>query len=407
MGIRLLLAGWVTLAAAGCGGGGGSAPTASSTPTPEPEQTTAAAKPPDDEGAIAKLLRERAAELERGAPAALARTSAGKQQARDRQAARRARQLSLAQVKLAPAELQTSGDKATVKVLLSYRVRGMSRPFRTIRRITARKTGGDWRVTSDRPRREPLPWEVAPFRAVRTRHVVLLVAPGVDATPLRSGLEDAYREIRRDLPRRDLPRSVLVIAARNHHQAERLAGRIATGVVALANVSVQWGPAPALQVERVLSQRMIVIASTWGSQDAFGRQSTLVHEMTHTALDPDTSARIPPWLVEGLAMYVSNDDRTAEASARAAGAGPTIKLSAISRPASIFRLRGREQAAAYAASSAAAGVIADRYGTRGLFRLYDAFNDADIPGRPGARTADRVMRRTLGLSLAELQAAIG
>jgi hypothetical protein len=132
-----------------------------------------------------------------------------------------------------------------------------------------------------------------------------------------------------------------------------------------------------------------------------------VHEMTHTALDPDTSARIPPWLVEGLAMYVSNDDRTAEAQARAAGAGPTIKLSAISKPTSIFRLRGREQAAAYAASSAAAGVIADRYGTRGLFRLYDAFNDATIPGGPGAPTADRVMRRTLGFSLAELQAAIG
>ena len=84
-----------------------------------------------------------------------------------------------------------------------------------------------------------------------------------------------------------------------------------------------------------------------------------------------------------------------------------MRLSAISRPASIFRLDGREQAAAYAAASAAAHVIADRHGTRGLFRLYDAFNDSAIPGRPGAKTTDRVMRRTLGLSLAELQAAIG
>jgi hypothetical protein len=408
MGIRLLLAGWVTLAAVGCGGGGGSTPAATSTPTPAPEQTVAAAKPPDDEGALAELLRRRAAELERGAPAALAATSQGAQRARDRQAARRARRVSLRQVKLALVEMQTSGDRATAKVLLSYRVRGMSRPFRTIRRITARKTGEEeWRVTSDRPRREPLPWEVAPFRAVRTRHVVLLVAPGVDAGPLRSGLEDAYREIRRDLPRRDLPRSVLVIAARDHRQAERLAGRIAKGVVALANVSVEWGPPPAMRVARVLAQRMIVIDSTWRAQDAFGRQSTLVHEMTHTALDPDTSARIPPWLVEGVAMHVSNDDRTAEASARAAGAGPTIRLSAISKPASIFRLRGREQAAAYAAASAAAEVIVDRHGTRGLFRLYDAFNDSKIPGRPGAKTTDRVMRRTLGLPLAELQAAIG
>jgi hypothetical protein len=198
-----------------------------------------------------------------------------------------------------------------------------------------------------------------------------------------------------------------VIAARDHRQAEQLSGRIARGVVAIANVSVEWGAPPALQVERVLAQRMIVIDEPWRAQGSLGRESTLVHEMTHTALDPDTSARIPPWLVEGVAMYVANDDRTAEAQARAAGAGPTMKLSAISRPGSMFRLKARPQAAAYAAASAAATTLADRYGTRGLFRLYDAFNDAAIPGRPGARTTDRVMRRTLGLSLAELQAAIG
>ena len=406
MGHRLLLAGWLTLAVAGCGGGDDPAPKASATPTPDAEQTEAA-QPPDDEGALAELLRDRAAQLERGAGAALARTSTGAQQARDRQAARRARQVSLQRVRLAPEELQTDGDRATAKVMLSYRVRGMSRPFRTMRGVKARKSGGDWRVTSDRPRREPLPWEVAPFRAVRSRHVVLLAAPGVDAGRLRSGLEAAYREIRRDLPRRDLPRSVLVIAARDHRQAEQLAGRIARGVVALANVSVEWGLPPALEVERVLAQRMIVIESTWARQDSFGRQSALVHEMTHTALDPDTSARIPPWLVEGVAMHVANDDRSAEAQARAAGAGPTIGLRAISKPDSIFRLTGREQGAAYAAASAAAHVIAERHGSQGLFRLYDAFNDSRIRGGPGARTTDRVMRRTIGMSLAELEEAIG
>jgi hypothetical protein len=106
-------------------------------------------------------------------------------------------------------------------------------------------------------------------------------------------------------------------------------------------------------------------------------------------------------------MYVSNDDRTFEADARAAGAAPTIGLRKISKPGAIFRLRGQQQAAAYAASSAAAEEIVDRRGSKGLFRLYDAFNDPEIPGRPGAKTADRVMRRTLKLSLAELQGAIG
>ena len=259
--------------------------------------------------------------------------------------------MTLEQVKLVPEELQTDGNRATVKVMLSYRVRGMSRPFRTVRRVTARKSGG--RVA--RHERPSAPRSRSRGRSrrsarVRTRHVVLLAAPGVDTAPLRAGLEEAYREIRRDLPRRDLPRSVLVLAARDHRQAERLAGRIAKGVVAIANVSVEWGPQPALQVERVLAQRMVVIDSTWGSQDAFGRQSTLVHEMTHTALDPDTSAADPAVARRGPRDVRLQRRPLAEARARAAGAGPTIKLSAISRagvdlptqrPHAVGRLRGR------------------------------------------------------------------
>jgi hypothetical protein len=406
MGTRLLPAVLLAVAVTGCGGGGDPAPRASATPAPGGEQSAAAA-PPDDEGAIAALLAERATQLERADAPALARTSAGGQRARDRVAARRAKRLSLQRVRYGVAESQTSGDRATLAVSFSYRVRGMSRPFRTARVVKASKAGGRWRVTRERPVRDPLPWEVARFRVVRRPHVVLLAAPGVDAGRLSAGLESAYREIRRDLPRRDLPRSVLALAAADHAQAERLAGRIARGVVALANVAVEWGPPPARAVERVLAQRMIVIESTWASQDEAGRHGTLVHEMTHTALDPDTSARIPPWLVEGLAMHVSNDDRRAEAQARAAGAAKAIGLRALCKRDAIFSMNGRDQAAAYAASSAAAYAIADRHGTKGLFRLYDAFNDPDIAGGPGARTTDRVMRRTIGMSLAELQDAIG
>jgi hypothetical protein len=223
---------------------------------------------------------------------------------------------------------------------------------------------------------------------------VLLAPPGLDAGPLRAGLERAYREIRRDLPSRELPPSVLVIAAADARQAERLTGRVARGIVAIANVSVEWGPPPAEQVERVLAQRLIVVVDRWRTQDEADRQSTLVHEMTHTALDPDTSARTPPWLVEGVAMYVS------------AGLGPSIKLRALCKPNSIFRLGARAQGAAYAASSAAAETIVARRGNRGLFRLYDAFNDSTIPGRAGAATTNRVLRRTLGLTLAQLDGAV-
>jgi hypothetical protein len=386
------------LAAAGCGGGGGD-------PAPTPSPGLSDSRPPrDDAGEIAALLRERADLLERGTSAAP--TSTGAQRARDRRAARRASGLDLERVRLVAGELETAGDRASAEVTLSYRIRGMARAFRTPRRVTARRTENGWRITGDRPQREPLPWEVARFESRRSAHVVLLAPPRMaDAPQLRAGLERAYREIRRDLPSRDLPSGVLAIAAADRRQAERLTGRVARGVVAIANVAVEWGPPPAERVERVLAQRLIVVAGLWRTQDEAARHSTLVHEMTHTALDPDTSARTPPWLIEGVAMYVADDDRSAEARARAAGLGPSMRLRELCRPNAIFRLRARAQGAAYAVSSAAAEAIVARHGNEGLFRLYDAFNDARIPGRPGARTTDRVLRRTLGMTLADLDAA--
>jgi hypothetical protein len=156
----------------------------------------------------------------------------------------------------------------------------------------------------------------------------------------------------------------------------------------------------------VFAQRMIVIDSRWRTQPAAERQATLVHEMTHTALDPDTSGRTPPWLAEGVAMYVSSDDRSEEARLRAAGAAPSIELRELCKPKSIFRLTGEEQGAAYAASSGAAYAIVEQHGAKGLFRLYDAFNDSTIKGRTCVVTTDRVLRRTLGMSLTELEATV-
>ena len=401
---RLLLAGLVALAAAGCGGGGEHA--TKPTPEPTPEEPAADDRPADDAGAIQALLGDRARALEQRDPAAFAGTATGDQRSRDRRAAQRTTRLSLERVRFVADELETSGDEARLAVTMSYRVRGMSRAFLTPRRMIARKTSGGWRVSRDVARREPLPWEIASFTVTRVPHVVLLTPPGVDVAPLRSGLAAAYSEIRRDLPARDLPRSVLVIGARDATQAARLAGRIARGVVALANVSVEFGPAPAREVERVLSQRMLVIASRWSALPEPERQATLVHEMTHTALDPDTSGRTPPWLAEGVAMYVSGDDRAEEARLRAGGAAESIQLRRLCKPDSIFKLNGQEQGAAYAASSGAAEAIVARHGTPALFRLYDAFNDSTIDGPTCAATTDRMLRRTLGMSLPELDAAV-
>lgn len=404
---RLLLAGLVVLAVGGCGGDGKKdEPKLGAEAQKALEELDAPAAAADPAGDIGRLLAERARALEEADVGALSATATGKQRAVDRRSATRARKLAIERIRLVAEELETSGGRGKALVTMSYRVRGMSRPFFTQRRLTLREKSGEWRVSRDAPRHEPLPWEVAPFEVSRVAHVVLLSSPGIDAAPLRTGLAEAYREIRRDLPARDLPRSVLVIAASDAEQTERLAGRIANGVVALANVRVDFGSEPALAVERVLAQRMIVVNSRWSALPEVERQSTLVHEMTHTALNPDTSGRTPPWLVEGVAMYVSGDDRSEEARLRASGLANSAKLRQLCRPNSIFRMSARDQGAAYAASSGAAEAIVARHGSKALFRLYDAFNEPRFDGRTCAATTDRVMRRTLGMSLAELESAV-
>jgi hypothetical protein len=231
MGPRLLIAVLIAVAMTGCGGGG--EPTQAPEPTLGPEAQEAldvldaAARPPDDAEDIGRLLGERARALEAEDVRALSATATGRQRARDRRSARRAKRLAIERIRFVADELETAGGRAKASVTMSYRVRGMSRPFYTERKLVARKESAGWRVSRDAPRHEPLPWEVAPFRATRTPHVVLLTPPGVDVAPLRSGLAEAYREIRRDLPARDLPRSVLVIGARDAAQTKRLAGRIA------------------------------------------------------------------------------------------------------------------------------------------------------------------------------------
>ena len=403
-----LLSVFVVLPAGGCGGGDGDDPAKTDKRKELLDSVDTRPRDVDDsDEEIKRLLAERARALEARDRKALAATAAAGQRVRDRKAAANLEELPLEQVRLEPLDVRIAGEKATMGAGMSYRIKGASRPFLTTRKLSARKTGDGWKVTRDVAPRDALPWEVDRYTASVGERVVLLTPPGVEPGPLLPGLQSAYRKIARDLPARDLPDRVLVIAAEDAGQVKQLDGKgIAGGVVAMASVAVDYKPGGALEVQRVLAQRMTLVMDRYATMPAQEREWTLAHEMVHTAMNPDTSGRTPQWLIEGVALYVSGEDLSAYAPAvEAAGERPS--LVALSRRNALGKLDADGQSAAYVVASAAAEEIAARKGNKGLFRFYEAFNDSRITGPPGPRTTDKVLRKSVGMTLRELDAAIG
>jgi hypothetical protein len=279
-------------------------------------------------------------------------------------------------------------------VTTSYAIAGVRGTFEVERRVRARRTAAGWRVTSASGRRGLPPWEVDDFRERRTEHFVVLAPPAIPVDELVVALEDGYKTMSELLSRGRLRRRYLVVVAAGAEQARALTAQI-RGVETLAALSdasvIQTGAAA--ETEKVVSLRLVVVWPPFSTLDAEGRRRVVAHELTHAALTGSTSGRMPAWLSEGVALYVSGDRRAATVGA---------DLAALSQPDAIARLSGEEQAAAYNASSAAAFAIADRFGTDKLLELYEAFNDPRLRGRPGPRLVNRALKRELGITLADL-----
>jgi hypothetical protein len=406
---------------AGCGGGDArpDPPRPAARDAAPVNRANGASLPPSDADAVRALLGRRAAALERGDAAAYAATATGAaQRRRDRMAARRAGRAGLIhprEVALTAERIDLVGDRAELRVRSSYRIRGIAGTFAAVRRVVAVRRGG-WGVRAETSRRERHPWEVGRYALARGRHFTILVPAGLPTGALVTALEGGYARIRALLPGHPLRKRSLVVVAGGPAEALALTGSI-RGVGGLAAVSdsqvLETGPAR--RVERVASQRLIVVWPRWSALPPAARERVVTHELTHAALADTTSGRTPAWLVEGVALYVSGDRRTAAASrlvrgdlagfsaAQASAARRALSLDALARPGAIARLRGTGQAAAYAFSSAAAFRIAERYGRARLLRLYQAFNDEALRGRPGPAVADRAVRRVLGTSTGALE----
>jgi hypothetical protein len=266
--------------------------------------------------------------------------------------------------------------------------------FEVERRVRARRTADGWRVIAAAGRRGLPPWEVDDFRDRRSEHFVVLAPPEIPADELIVALEGGYETMSELLTRGRLRSRYLVVVAAGAEQARALTAEIrgVETLAALADASViQTGAAA--RTDKVVSLRLVVVWGPFSTLDAEGRRRVVTHELTHAALTGATSGRIPAWLSEGVALYVSGDRRPAP---------PGADLAALSQPDAIARLSGEQQANAYGASSAAAFAIADRFGTDKLLDLYEAFNDPRLRGRPGPRLVNRALKRELGITLDDL-----
>jgi hypothetical protein len=387
--VRVAAALAVLVLMAGCGGGGHPA-----RPTPSPgAQGRATPAPPSDEELIANLLRDRGEALEAGNQHAYLATSTRALRRHDRLAIARAERLELRDVALDPGMIHVKGRRATTTVEERFAMARVRGDFETRRRVVLAKRGGRWRVAAVQGRRGLPPWDVADFRERRTRHFVVLEPGSMRLDSLLADLEGGYAAMR-DRLAQHLRRRYLVIVAADPGQARALTNQIRglEGLAAISDATIrERGAAEA--VSSVVSLRLLVVYSAYANLTAEGRRKTIAHELTHAALAGSTSGRTPAWLVEGVAMYVSGDRRPAPASPN---------LAALSRPGAIARLSGTAQAHAYATSSAAAFAIVDRWGGAKLLKLYDAFNDDSLRGRPGPQLANRALERELGVGLSQL-----
>jgi hypothetical protein len=311
---------------------------------------------------------------------------------------------------------KVSGSKAVLQVQTIYGFSRVHSLYVKRSRVTAVKTAQGWRIARDRALGVKAPWELGHYTVRHSRHFLALAPKGLHVGSLMTDLEHGRSEQRRGLPGARPPGRMLVIVTRGTRDTRALTRHVRTlgALTALAEAQVVMR-GPARKVSAITGQRILVLWGAYGDHPAHERRMVIAHELTHAALAWRTTGRTPAWLVEGIAMYASGDQRAGDAGALLAGAQlrvasqqgaaeHVLSLARLARPNAMNRLSTIPIAVAYSFSSAAAYAIAARHGRAGLLRLYDAFNNARIRGHAGARLDDRVLRHALHESLRSVQA---
>ena len=412
---------WTALAAAAaifaaCGDDSDKSPTPDAKAASQKEPKATPTPPPSDAAQLEQVLRKREGALVAKDEAGFLATSTGAQAKRDKGAYAAAGALPIESVKLASEATEIDGSRATMRVNMSYRFKGIDTTYYKTSRTTAQKTPQGWRISNDRPSAGTLaPWEFTRYKARSSRHFLTLAPTNVRVGNLMRDLEKGRARMLRGLPGVKPPRKVLVIVARNGRDINALTKDRKTRRSLVAVAESQYATSgPARRITRLWGERVFVMWKSYKAGSSSERRQVVAHELVHAALAKRTSARTPPWLYEGIALYASRDNRSGDAGALISGRGVlrdrskqddarrAMSLTRLSRPTALESLNAVGISFAYSYASATAYTIAGKHGRKALLRLLTAYNSNKIKGS-GRKLADRVVRRTLGKSLESLE----
>lgn len=295
-----------------------------------------------------------------------------------------------------------SGNHATAKVSLRYRLKGYDRvTTESPERLGLTRRDGRWYLASERTGGTRQLWEQGDMRVVRGAHSLVL-GVGRSQSALRAlarTADEAVPSVDAAWPRA-WSRKVVLVAPDSLDDMARLLGSPASSYAGIAAVTT--GEAGGDARAGTPADRIVVNPEAYGVLSGVGRQVVLTHEATHVATRDTTTPATPLWLSEGFADWAgyretAQSPRTAapelaRAITEASTAGRDPEPLRALPPDKAFRFGSAPDtlAHAYEGGWLACRMVAEKWGEDKLVALYLR------AGQPP--DTDTALRSVLGIS---------
>ena len=238
-------------------------------------------------------------------------------------------------------------------------------------RLTLARDATGWRVTAEATAdRRAQPWDLGTITVVHgARSLVIGVDTPVSTLRGYARLADSAVPAVSGVWGAGWSQRPVVIVPRTTAQLGRALARTAGSLDGYAAVTT--GELSDGGDRSTSALRVWLNTPGMASLSAVGRQVVVWHEITHVATNAPGTPGVPLWLEEGFAEYVGYRDsgialgdelRELVAAARS-GRGPDVLPSRAT-------FQGQQVDLAYEGGDLACRVIADRYGQKGLVRVY-------------------------------------